>query len=301
MLAFIFGLSMSPFLMGGPDVASKSTYTSQHMREKDHLDLLIFVVSAPGNSDRREAIRTTWLSHQHNEIRGYFVIGTLGLTTDLLNALDSENQEYDDLVLLNIFDSYSLLTNKVVSMIIHAENYFSASLFMKCDDDTFVNMMQLEKDVKRMKKENRLYWGYFDGRAPVLKQGKWAEKRYVLCDKYIPYALGGGYVIGWDLVSFIAQTAPMLIQYKNEDVSMGTWMASVNVNRIHDERFDTEWKTRGCLNNHLVKQNQSPAQMKEMWERLSVGEPLCAKEVVKRPSYSYEWEQPPSQCCKVVK
>ena len=38
----------------------------------------------------------------------------------------------------------------------------------------------------------------------------------MLCDKYIPYALGGGYVIGWDLVSFIAQTAPMLIQYKNE-------------------------------------------------------------------------------------
>ena len=28
-------------------------------------------------------------------------------------------------------------------MIIHAENYFSASLFMKCDDDTFVNTMQL--------------------------------------------------------------------------------------------------------------------------------------------------------------
>jgi len=183
-------------------------------------------------------------------------------------------------------------------MIIHAENYFSASLFMKCDDDTFVNTMQLEKEVKKMVKENRLYWGYFDGRAPVQKQGKWAEKRYVLCDRYIPYALGGGYVIGWDLVNYIAQSAPLLIQYKNEDVSMGTWLASVNVNRIHDQRFDTEWKSRGCMNSHLVKQNQSPEQMKDLWSRLSVGDPLCSKEVILRPSYSYQWELPPSQCCK---
>ncbi len=27
-------------------------------------------------------------------------------------------------------------------------------------------------------------------------QGKWAERNYKLCDRYIPYALGGGYILG---------------------------------------------------------------------------------------------------------
>jgi len=301
---FILGLNLSPLLFGPVDVRVADTGVGPrggHMRESDHLDLLIFVISAPDNSEKREVIRTTWLSHQHNAIRGYFVIGTLGLSPSQLSTLDAEQQEYDDLVLLNIVDAYTFLTNKVVSMIIHAENYFSASLFMKCDDDTFVNSILLEKEVKKMKRENRLYWGYFDGRAPVMKQGKWAEKRFVLCDRYLPYALGGGYIIGWDLVSFIAQTAPFLIQYKNEDVSMGTWMAAVNVNRIHDERFDTEWKSRGCLNNFLVTQNQSPEEMKAKWARISVGGKLCRREIVYRQSYNYNWELPPSQCCQTNK
>jgi len=88
LLAFILGLSLRPFFMDtplGPDITGQ--YSQHHMREKDPLDLLIFVVSAPGNSERREAIRTTWLSHQHNDIRGYFVIGTLGLSPDLMSSL----------------------------------------------------------------------------------------------------------------------------------------------------------------------------------------------------------------------
>jgi galactosylxylosylprotein 3-beta-galactosyltransferase len=34
----------------------------------------------------------------------------------------------------------------------------------------------------------------------VLTQGKWAEKNYRLCDRYIPYALGGGYILGGKLL-----------------------------------------------------------------------------------------------------
>jgi galactosylxylosylprotein 3-beta-galactosyltransferase len=51
--------------------------------------------------------------------------------------------------------------------------------------------------------EKSLYWGFFDGRAPVQKSGKWQETNYVLCDRYLPYALGGGYVLSHDLVSIL--------------------------------------------------------------------------------------------------
>ena len=31
-----------------------------------------------------------------------------------------------------------------------------------------------------------LYWGFFDGRAPVQTRGKWADSSYKLCDRSAP-------------------------------------------------------------------------------------------------------------------
>ena len=36
-------------------------------------------------------------------------------------------------------------------------------------------------------------------------KGKWAEADYNLCDKYIPYAQGGGYVLGWQVLKHIVR------------------------------------------------------------------------------------------------
>jgi galactosylxylosylprotein 3-beta-galactosyltransferase len=55
-----------------------------------------------------------------------------------------------------------------------------------------------------------LYWGYFDGRARAFSKGKWQEKDWFLCDTYLPYALGGGYVISESIVSFLAKNADFL-------------------------------------------------------------------------------------------
>ena len=78
-----------------------------------------------------------------------------------------------------------------------------------------------------------LYWGYFDGRAPVITnpKKKWHETSYPLCDKYIPYALGGGYVVAQDLVHFVADNADKLQMFLNEDVALGTWLAPLKVHR----------------------------------------------------------------------
>ena len=66
--------------------------------------------------------------------------------------------------------------------------------------------------------------------------GKWADTNYKLCDRYIPYALGGGYVIGRELVKFVADNSRLLEMYNSEDATMGTWLAGLKVNRKHDTR-----------------------------------------------------------------
>ena len=56
--------------------------------------------------------------------------------------------------------------------------------------------------------------------------------------RYVPYALGGGYVLGRELVSFIAENARMLELYNSEDAAMGAWLGGFKVTRKHDTRWD---------------------------------------------------------------
>ena len=53
------------------------------------------------------------------------------------------------------------------------------------------------------------------------KSGPWAEPNYHLCDRYLPYARGGRYVITWDLVQYIVRNRDLLQVYNSEDVSLG--------------------------------------------------------------------------------
>lgn len=59
------------------------------------------------------------------------------------------------------------------------------------DDDTFVRLPLLTAELLRMK-DDRLYWGYFDGRAPVRKKGKWAEKVRLRCLASVPTSCPSG-------------------------------------------------------------------------------------------------------------
>ena len=63
------------------------------------------------------------------------------------------------------------------------------------DDDSCVQLPSVLEELKNSNFDKSLYWGFFDGRAPVFRTGKYAEKEYHLCNRYIPYALGGGYVL----------------------------------------------------------------------------------------------------------
>lgn len=298
-LSFLSGLFFSPFIFSNFMQATNNfEQLPSFDKIKEGAELLVLIVSAPENAEKRAAIRETWLSSHQSQIRGYFVVGVKDLQHTQKQLLEEEAEEFEDLIFLNISDSYKGLTGKVLRMIEYANDHFVGKLLMKCDDDTFINTPLLAEEIgKSLYEQERIYWGFFDGRAPVLKKGKWAEPSYRICDRYVPYALGGGYIISWKLVNYLARSLNDLKLYQNEDVSMGTWLAGVDVVRIHDERFDTEWQSRGCSNNLLVRQNTQPSQMRAFWARLNAGKKLCTKEFISRPSYSYNWDVPPSQCC----
>lgn len=83
----------------------------------------------------------------------------------------------------------------------------------------------------------------------------------------------------------------------SEDVSVGVWLAPLNITRKHDRRFDTEFRSRGCRNDHLVTHKHSPQEMKLYWTRIVQTGQMCEKEYKDINSYEYNWTVMPSKCC----
>ena len=110
--------------------------------------------------------------------------------------------------------------------------------------------------------------------------------------------MGGGYVLSHDLVRYMSSNAELFKLYNSEDVSVGTWLAPLkNIHRVHDVRFDTEFRSRGCNNRHIVSHKQSVEEMKSKHYSLTSSNTLCEREVKVRNSYEYNWDVAPSLCC----
>lgn len=156
-----------------------------------------------------------------------------------------------------------------------------------------MSLNALHKELGRVESRQRypskLYWGFMDGRAKPQTKGRWSEQEWRLCDRYLPYALGGGYVLGRRLVDYIANNAALLKRFASEDVSVGAWLAGLEVEYWHDSRFNTEWKSRGCFNSYLVTHKQTDSDMRQMYQSLIASGYICSKEHRERLSYEYNW------------
>ncbi|XP_017777710.1 PREDICTED: beta-1,3-galactosyltransferase 6 isoform X2 [Nicrophorus vespilloides] len=320
-LSFLFGcmiaINLYPIEKTCQIDKNDREYSIMNNAKLKNPDLIIFILSAPKNLDRRNAIRETWLKLKihypdvNNEnvkfkIKHYFVIGSLGLSIDEVLHLSSEQSLHGDMLILPIQDSYKNLTYKVLKSFTWLREQTDFGLgfkyVLKCDDDSFVRIDSLAQEIMQIEilylkseidlnnlnanmspyiKLNaqfnekvasdkfNLYWGYFNGNAKIKTSGKWKENNWILCDNYIPYALGGGYIISKGLVKYLADNADNLRLYNSEDISVGAWLAPVNnVIRIHDIRFDTEWTTRGCQNYYLISHSHSIQQIKKLYQNI---------------------------------
>ncbi|KPM07284.1 beta-1,3-galactosyltransferase 6-like protein [Sarcoptes scabiei] len=284
-----------------------SLHTQQYNRENQKF-LICLILSSVKNIVRRKVLRETWIRFGDNlDFKYYFVLGTKGLTARILDDLSAENEKFEDLLLLsNINDSYDNLTDKILQSFrwidLRYKNRFD--FMLKVDDDTFVRLDLLYKDLQQLIKseENRpndpFYIGFFDGRAHIKQRGIWKQNNWFLCDHYLPYALGGGYVISSQLVNFISINHHLLQLYRSEDVSVGVWLSPLKLNRIHDIRFDTEYRSRGCVEKFLIQHKQSIDEMRSKYLSLIDNRRLCPKkEYENRLVYQYDWSVLPSRCC----
>ena len=261
-------------------------------------NLVILIISSPTKSVTRTVLRETWLTYSDSRTRHYFVIGSQALSSTLRKDIQDENSTYGDLLILeNIHDSYETLSEKVLASLQWIHLNLDFRFVLKCDDDSFVRIPQLIDELEKQP-QKQLYMGFFKGGSTVHRTGKWKEPNWFLCDTYLPYALGGGYILSSDVVEYLSKNSPYLQHYKGEDVSMGLWLSPLKLHRIHDVRFDTEYKSRGCSNSYLVTHKQNAGDMREKHSNLENIGQMCQSETRVKYSYNYNWTVPPSKCCK---
>ncbi|XP_058793097.1 beta-1,3-galactosyltransferase 6 [Phymastichus coffea] len=269
---------------------------------KQKYQLISLVLSAPDNIDQRDTIRKTWMTLTQNDVKHLFAVGLMSATLEQKQDLALENKKNNDLLLLpKLHDAYMTITKKVLQSLVYIYETYEFDFLLKVDDDSFVLVDRILKELIQWQNKGtrqELYWGYFNGKARVKRSGPWKETEWFLCDYYLPYALGGGYILSYNLVKFIAENADFLKLYNSEDVSVGLWVAPLsNIERKHDTRFDTEYRSRGCSNQYLVTHKQNTQDMKKLYEFYSRTGNLCAQEISTYLGYQYNWTAPPSLCC----
>ena len=273
---------------------------------QEHHTLVVMILSAFANQDRRNVIRSTWMnSYVDSKKKFYlkFVIGTLQLNSSQMDMLLAEEALNHDILILNDhYDAYNTLTMKVLQSLTWINDNLNYSYVLKSDDDCFARLDLIEEELTRRSSEKGLYWGFFVGNHFPHSSGKWKEDRWFTCDKYLPYALGGGYVLSADVVRKISLLSDMMMIYNNEDASVGAWTSALDIERKHDFRFQSiicgPIFRCACDNKLLLitLDYDTIGTMYKMDKRLKANQTICEHEKRER-NFCYDWNTVPSKCC----
>ena len=210
--------------------------------------IMVFSTPDPHGEQMRLAARTTWITHRIPptiKLVVKFVLGTKGLHKHQIRTVNNEQQMYKDLVLFeDHIDDYYQLTTKLQLSVLWAIYNEQFDYLVKTDDDVAVNLYNIVEGLIKLGCPGNLYWGRFMHKKPETK-GKWKETNWPLCNIYIPYCAGLGYVLGRQAVKAVALYGRYLRRFKFEDVSMSLWLSPYNLMRI-DSQEEFQFRNNKC-------------------------------------------------------
>ncbi|KAF5206337.1 Hydroxyproline o-galactosyltransferase galt5 [Thalictrum thalictroides] len=245
------------------------------------VELFIGVLSAGNHFAERMAVRKSWMQSDliksGNVVARFFV--ALHGRKEVNVELKKEAEFFGDLVIVPFMDSYDLVVLKTVSICEYGVRTVSAKYIMKCDDDTFVRIDAVMKQIKEVPSDRSLYVGNMNYYHKPLRSGKWAVTYEEWPEEVYPaYANGPGYVVSSDIAQFIVSDfeTHKLRLFKMEDVSMGMWVEQFNSSRPVEYIHDLKYCQFGCIDTYYTAHYQSPRQMICLWNKLKEhGLPLC--------------------------
>jgi hypothetical protein len=131
--------------------------------QKERYILVIGILSAPNNFERRDAVRSTWiklLEPLTHSIHYKFLIGTFSDTSNWERKIQQEQEHYGDIVRLSVTEDYSKLLQKTLAVFKWATDSMEFDYLLKLDDDSFLRPELLLTELQQYNKKEQLYLGF---------------------------------------------------------------------------------------------------------------------------------------------
>ncbi|KAF7989688.1 hypothetical protein HCN44_008362 [Aphidius gifuensis] len=248
----------------------------------ENMNLIIVVMSAPGNIEARTGIRQTW-GHfgQRSDMSVVFIIGQTN-NTKLEKIINNENALYGDIISGKFYDSYSNLTLKTISTLEWTNKYCSKAKFLlKTDDDMFINVPRLLSFIKKHDKIKNIIYGRLAKKWKPIRNKK--SKYYVsqgqFKSQYFPdFTTGPAYLLSNDIINRLYEAALNQTYLKLEDVfTTGIVAQKIGIKRVHANEFLNKrisyspCNVQHGISIHMVKYGEQF----DLWKKLLDGKSKC--------------------------
>ena len=202
------------------------------LNETSSLTLLVLIITAANNFQKRLLIRNTWAISDSN-IKFVFILGE---TNDpVTNAqIQLEYIAFNDMVQANFLDSYNNLTLKTIVGMRWAAIYCSNSRFiLKIDDDIVLNANPLLNYLKQIQNEfmKNTIFGMVYKNAPVCRDKSskfYVDRKDFEKDFYPDYLDGEAYLFTSDLAQKFYSASLNIKNFVFEDIYIGLLTAELN-------------------------------------------------------------------------
>ena len=202
--------------------------------------LLIIVPVRPWGIRARQLIRNTWYKgfKDSEDCMLRFAIGGRELEPNKMFEIGEENRTYGDIIYVDSVENPGSLTNKTMALMRWAHLHVDFSYLMKSDDDTYVFVKNMITELRKRSTNTKLYYGIMlINNPPIRGNYLWADSEWDLGLVYLPFAMGGGYILSHDLVQLISMLSSRLKWHVNEDTAIGAWVSAFDHERRSDNMF----------------------------------------------------------------
>jgi hypothetical protein len=282
-------------------VIRTNTTLNEPTADYSHAKMIVFVMSARENFERRAMIRQTWgKGHAVYFVTGGQPSSELHRTessageeqtdtsswfynnkkdddsTSIQDRLVQEQAMHQDLIDSIHLESYRGLPHKLKFayqwILQHCPD---VQWLVKVDDDTVVRIDTLQAVVlDNLNHKQPIVAGRIMVDDPVHKTGKWAELLYTESETYPYWPQGSrGHAVSRPVAEYIAQKADAgeLTLYQGEDTSLGIWLHEASAKKeLHVTWFKSQYFTDNgdCHSRQwlIIGHQLSPAQMKACYD-----------------------------------
>lgn len=190
--------------------------------------------------DRRLALRSSWFPsdpegllklEQATGLAFRFVIGR-SKDAKKMADLSQEVNKYKDFLRIDVEEDYAGSPYKTLSFFKAAFELFEADYYVKAGDDIYLRPDRLATLLAKERTNSMTYIGCMK-KGPVVTDPKmkWYESQgHLIGNEYFLHAYAPLYILSAEVVGSLASARNnSLRMFSNEDVTIGSWMLSLNV------------------------------------------------------------------------